>query len=331
MHQPMVDVAAWTLFTPPGPSPGSHIIVLAYPQSGADRLWSLLDGHPALACTAGTELIPLCDQAARTWRTAEAAGSTLSTLAAASVRAMAGSLITVIKSRAARERWCEISTAPAQSVRTFLQLYPDTRVICLHRNCADFISSVTHGGARGPGGPAFGAFATAHPGNPVAAAAAYWRDRTEQLLALERAEASQCLRVRYEDLASSPADEERVLGFLGLRPELPRLRLGPDDGGSPGTGGSSELSLGHNGLSVGIGNGGSSGLSSGGNGLRPAAGGRLSPAGGRAASRPDIPPVQHAAIASRIPPPLLEQVNRLHAELGYGAVGHVSAERSPGA
>ncbi len=226
MHQPMVDVAAWTLFTPPEPSPGSHIIVLAYPQSGADRLWSLLAGHPALACTAGTDLIPLCDQAARTWRTAEAAGSTLSTLAAASVRAMAGSLITVIKSRAGRERWCEISSAPAQSVRTFLQLYPDTRVICLHRNCADFISSATHGSARGPGGPAFGSFAAAHPGNPVAAAAAFWHDRTEHLLALEGDKAGQCHRVRHEDLASSPAEEDRVLGFLGLRLPAPGLRPG---------------------------------------------------------------------------------------------------------
>jgi hypothetical protein len=343
MHQPMVDVAAWTLFTPPEPSPRSHIIVLAYPQSGADRLWSLLAGHPALACTAGTELIPLCDQAARTWRTAEAAGSTLSTLAAASVRAMAGSLITIIKSRAGRERWCEISTAPAQSVRTFLQLYPDTRVICLHRDCADFISSATDGCTRGPSGPAFGAFAAAHPGNPVAAAAACWRDRTEQLLVLERAKAGQCHRVRYEDLRSSPAEEERVLGFLGLRPEPGGLPAGPDDR-SLEAGGSSGLSLGHNRLSLGISNGGIGGLSRrgdglspdgnrlspDGDGLRPVAGGRPGPAGGRAATRSGVPPLQQAALARRIPPPLLEQVNRLHAELGYAPVGHVSAERSPG-
>jgi hypothetical protein len=278
MYQPLVDAATWTLFTPPGPSPGSHIVVLAYPQSGADRLWSLLAGHPSLACTAGTELIPLCDQAASTWRTAEASGSTLSALAAASVRAMAGSLITVARSQAGRERWCEICTAPAQSARTFLQLYPDTRVICLHRNCADFICSAAPGSARRSGGQAFGAFAAAHPGNPVAAAAAYWSFRTEQLLALEQDKAGQCLRVRYEDLVCGPAEEEHVLGFLGLR--------------------------------------------------RAAAGLRPGPAG--AGARPDIPPGQHAAIARRIRPPLLDQVNRLHAELGYAPVGHVPAGQSPG-
>ena len=221
MYQPLAGAAAWTLFAPACPSPVSHVIVLAYPQSGADRLWSILAGHPSLACTAGTELIPLCDQAASTWRTAEASGSTLSPLAAASVRAMAGSLITVARSRAGRDRWCEVCTAPAQSARTFLQLYPDTGVICLHRNCADFIRAATPGGAQRVGGQAFGAFAAAHPGHPVAAAAAYWSSRTEQLLALERDKAGQCLRVRYEDLASGPAEEEHVLGFLGLRRPAP--------------------------------------------------------------------------------------------------------------
>lgn len=216
MHQPLVDASLSTPFTPPRHTLGSHIVVLGYPRSGTERLWSLLAGHPSLACSAGTELIPLCDQAASTWRAAEASGSTLSTLAAASVRAMAGSLITITKSRAGRDRWCEVSTAPARAARTFLQLYPDTQVICLHRDCTGFVRAATAGAAGRPGGPVFGAFAAAHPRNPLAAAAAYWCDRTEQLLALERDKSGVCRRVRCEDLAAGPAEEDRVLGFLGL-------------------------------------------------------------------------------------------------------------------
>ncbi len=322
MHQPRVDLAASTMLAPRGRSPGSHIVVLAYPHSGADRLWALLAGHPSLACTAGTELVPLCDQAASSWRMAEASGSTLSALAAASVRAMTGSLITIIRSQAGRDRWCEICTAPARSARTFLQLYPDTRVIALHRNCADVISAATRDCSRGPGGPGFGTFAAAHPGNPVAAAAAYWCARTEQLLDLERDKAGQCRRVRYEDLVARPAEEQRLLGFLGLRREGPGLLpgQGSDRGAAPS---------------------GDTGLSPAGDSLSPVDGNALGPrregpgllpgrAGGGAPPA-ELPPRQQAAIALRIPAPLLEQVNPLHTELGYAAIGHVPAGRSPDA
>jgi len=47
------------------------VIVLAPAYSGAGTLRSLLEGHPDLACTAGTGLLPLCEQALATWRSAD--------------------------------------------------------------------------------------------------------------------------------------------------------------------------------------------------------------------------------------------------------------------
>ena len=325
-----IDAAAWTLLAPAEPGPGSHIIVLTYAQSGAERLSTLLAGHSSLACTAGTGVIPLCEQAASTWRTAEASGSTLSTLAAASIRAMAGSMISVIKSRTGRQRWCEISTAPAQSARTFLQIYPETQIVCFHRSCADFVHSAIRGLSWGLGGPAFATFAAAHPGNPVAAAAAYWHACTEPLLALERDQVGHCQRVRYEDLASHPAESDRIHAFLGLRKEADRGRADGDAYASrAGRGGDGARASG--GTDGARASGGADGArpsrGAGGGWLSREAGGMVSngTAPARRPRTPDTPDRDATILAGRIPSSLLEQINRLHMELGYPAIGHVPA------
>jgi hypothetical protein len=261
MHQATTDATAWPLLAA-SPSHfiaarGSHIIVLTHAQPGAGTLGApggLLTGHPSLACEADAGVLRLCEQAASTWRRAERTGSTLSALAAASVRAMAGSLISVIKSQEGRDRWCEISAAPAHAARTFLRIYPETTVVCLHRNCAD----VVHAGLPG------------QPDDAVTAAVTDWTTRTESLLALERDQPGQCLRVRYEDLVTRPAAAAGLLSCLGLdrRPGLDWCPYPP-----------------------------------------PA-----SPAFATAAHTA-------ALAAGRIDDGLLEQVNRLHAELGYPALG----------
>lgn len=70
------------------------VVVLSYPYSGAERWWSLLAPHPELACTLGTGLLPLCEQAAASWRLTDGkANGPLSPLAVASIRALATSII----------------------------------------------------------------------------------------------------------------------------------------------------------------------------------------------------------------------------------------------
>jgi hypothetical protein len=142
---------------------------------------------------------------------------------------MAGSVISVIRSRAGRQRWCEISTAPAASVRTFLHLYPETKIICFHRDCAGFIGSALRDHSQELSGPVFAAFAAAYPGNPAAIAAAYWHACTGPILELERDQPGQCQRVRYEDLGDGAAHAEagRIRAFLGLRQESGEVRRWP--------------------------------------------------------------------------------------------------------
>lgn len=262
IYQPTIDATAWSLLATPTPVRGSHIVVLTHAQPGAGRLGGLLTGHPSLACTAGAGVLELCEQATTTWRSAERTGSSLSTLAAASVRALAGSLIAVIKSHDARERWCEISAASTRSARTFLRIYPETKIICLHRDCADVVPALMRGD-RGDRGGADGVAAEV--------AAARWRERTEELLALERDHQGQCLRIRYEDVVTSQAAAAGLLCFLGLarRPDLnwPDLDW-------------SDLDCQHTGAGL---------------------------------------------LAGQIGQPLLDQVNRLQAELRYPDLGRIRA------
>jgi len=284
MYQPTINATALALLAPSKPIVGSHVIVLAHGQPEAQRIGALLTGQPSLACTAGTGVLQLCEQAASTWRGAQRTGSTLSMLAASSVRALTGSLISVITSQEGRPRWCEVSTAPARSARTFLELYPETKVICLHRNCADVVHESVPGGplhegrlpvGRGTGPGVHGVRGAGgecgEVGDPMAGVASHWQVRTESLLALERDHAAQCLRVRYEDLVASPATAAGILSFLGLdrRPGL--------DWPGP------------------------------------------------AESGPEVRHQDAALLAARIGSPLLEQINRLHAELHYLAIERVPA------
>ena len=95
------------------------VVVLTYAHSGAARLQSLLASHPDLACTSGTGILPLCEQAAITWRSADdRAGMTLSPLALASVRALATGIITSMLIRTGKRRWCELATASPMSAET---------------------------------------------------------------------------------------------------------------------------------------------------------------------------------------------------------------------
>lgn len=224
------------------------VIVLAYALAGGARLRSMLSGHPALTCTTGSGLLAACEQAATAWRQAEGREDRpLSPLAAASVRSLAAGLMSAIVVRSGGRRWCEIAAAPRGPAETFLELFPGTRFVCLHRACPDVIYAVLQASPWGVAGPGFAPFLAAYPASTVAALAAWWISRTGQTLAFEREHPDACLRVRYEDLAEDPGQTEGdILRFLGLDqqfpavPELPGdsdpAQAGPTGSDAPGCG-----------------------------------------------------------------------------------------------
>jgi hypothetical protein len=193
------------------------VIVLAPPYTGASTLRSLLEGYPELACTTGTGLLPLCEQAVATWRRAEGRpAATPSSLALTATRALASSIITSILVAKGKQRWCEVAVPNPQVSETFLRLYPRTQFICLYRACPAVIRAVLDASSWGVTDPVLAPFISGYPASTVEALTAYWVTVTGPLLDFERNYSQSCLRVRSEDLAHSPQAEELISAFLGL-------------------------------------------------------------------------------------------------------------------
>jgi hypothetical protein len=215
-HAAATPVAAGDRASQKGP-----VIVLAYPFSGSQRIWRLLSDSTVLACTSGTGLLPLCEQAVATWRQVDNRDGPPSALAVRSTRALADCMITTMLASTGRSRWCEISYAAPVAAEAFLRLYPGTKFICLHRSCPDVIRAAIEAHPWGLGDSGIGRFAALYPGSSAAAIAAYWAGRTEPLLEFEAAHPAACLRVSYEDLARQPSREEEILAFLNLERDGP--------------------------------------------------------------------------------------------------------------
>jgi hypothetical protein len=197
-----------------GPGNGP-VIVLTYPHAGGDQLSSLLARNPELACTAGTGILPMCEQAATAWSAVDGrpAGSP-SRLAETSTRSLVTSMLTALLARQGKRRWCEVATAAPDAAATFARLFPGTRIVCLHRGCPDVVRAALNASPWGLAGPMYASFTSAHPASTAAALTAYWAAHTSSLLAFERAHPEICYRVRYEDLGADCLSG--LSDFLGL-------------------------------------------------------------------------------------------------------------------
>jgi Sulfotransferase family len=203
----------------PSDQPGrSPVIVLAPAYSGASTLRSLLEGRSELACTAGTGLLPLCEQALATWGQADGRpGRPPSSLARATTRALVASVITSILVREGKPRWCEVAAANPQAAEAFLGLYPSTRFLCLYRACTGVIRAALDASPWGLTEPMLAPYTRAYPASTAASLTACWVTQTSDLLAFEQAHPGECLRVRFEDLTGDQAEAVgRVTSFLGL-------------------------------------------------------------------------------------------------------------------
>jgi hypothetical protein len=197
------------------------VVVLTYAYSGVIRMQRLLGQEPELACTAGTGVMAACTSAADAWaRIEDAEGAPLTPLAKGSIRTLATGMLTIITTQAGRRRWCETSTADPPTVETFLQVFPETRLVCLHRAFPDVACAALRSNPWGTLGQQFAPFISAHPGNMPAALAGWWTTHAQAIIDFEARHAQSCLRVRYEDLFREPAKVAAALReHLGLSTE----------------------------------------------------------------------------------------------------------------
>jgi hypothetical protein len=186
------------------------VVILSYAHSGARLVQQALADGTTLACTVATGILPVCEVAARAWAQIDnRPEQAMSRLAILSIRDLVNVQLTVVLAASVgKRRWCELATSAPSTAQTFLQIFPATRFVCVHRACADVIAAAIAAQPWGLGGPAMWRFTLSYPGNSVAAMAAYWASATEQLLAFEAANPQATIRVQYEDVA---ADAERAL------------------------------------------------------------------------------------------------------------------------
>lgn len=214
------------------------VIVLTYSYADVARLERLLAGSAVLACTSGTGLLPLCAEAVGTWQQVDGRIGPLSLLAASSIRALVSNMITIILARSGGSRWCETSFAPPAAAEAFLQLYPEARFLCWHRDGQDVIRAGVQANPWGLADRGLAPFVAAFPGSSVAAMAAFWADRSEALLRFEEAHPGNCHRVRHEDLARHPGSVAgEISAFVGADAALPTAMATPAElsrGGLPG-------------------------------------------------------------------------------------------------
>lgn len=216
---------------PDGRKRADPVIALTYGHAGAAHLQRLLQDQPELAITSATGLLAACDVAATAWREAEQRSERiLSPLAKKSIRAMASAMMLTITVRAGRPRWFEIAAAEPSAAETFLELFPGTRFVCLHRACEDVIYATLQAWPWGLAGQAYAGYTVSYPGSTIAALAAWWAGHAGPILEFERKHPEACMRLRYEDLAADPARTEReIKEFLGLEEGAPVLPELPDD------------------------------------------------------------------------------------------------------
>lgn len=230
---------AWTQdqSDPGGTTRNPPVIILTYPNAGGRRLQALLEPEPELTCTTSTGVLAACEQAAVAWKKAEGRpAKPLSVLAATSIRSMATQMMLMMTVRTGRPRWCELAAADPAAAGVFLDTFPGTRFLCLHRSCPDLVSAVLLASPWGLSGDGFAPYVAAYPGSTVAALTAWWIARARPVLDFERGHPGACLRVAAEDLDAAPDQAlAAIRGFLGL--SGPGPQPGPPDTGATGEAG----------------------------------------------------------------------------------------------
>jgi hypothetical protein len=202
---------------------GEPVVVLTCARSGSTLLRFILDSHPELACPPETGVVDLCTRLGVLSMLLDGPPTGvrpgLTGLAAASIRSWVTATFGTYLIRAGKTRWCDKSLGSAESAHRFLDLFPQTKFICLYRNCMDVIDSALEACPFGLRGYGMDPYVAAHPGNSVGAVADYWVTNTRAIAEFEQAHPSACLRLRYEDLVADPeAQADRIFTFLGEMP-----------------------------------------------------------------------------------------------------------------
>ena len=196
--------------------------VLCAARTGSTLLRYVLDTHPELCAPPELQIGALCQQLSllHTYTVdedQELAPDWASASARRRTRRVVDELMHEYCKRQGKLLWCEKSLGNVQRLHVLDDVYPDARLIYLHRHCLDVVCSGLELERILPGRAGFEPFIARRPDDPFAALVDYWCDTTERLLAHEKANARRSTRLRYEDLVRTPRRVlPRVFDLLDL-------------------------------------------------------------------------------------------------------------------
>lgn len=216
------------------------IFIVTCARSGSTLLSQLLDAHPDVACPAESGFAAALARQTNVWHVLVSSheGVAVHEPSEEVVEEIRGSGEAMMRYYCAAEgkrRFCDKSLDTIDYLPLLSSIFPQARFVFLYRHVMDVIASGIEACPWGFGGYGFASFVQANPWNFVAALAQYWLTFVERALAYEREHASDCVRLRYEDLVQSPEVEmRRVLHRLGLDWHPRILEEGFDRDKAPG-------------------------------------------------------------------------------------------------
>jgi hypothetical protein len=209
------------------------LFVMCEARSGSTLLRFLLGAHPDVACPSETNLPALCHEMVNVWslmtghpapgRLLPSQHPVLPDEVLNGLRASIDLMMSAHLERVGKTWFCDKSLGSAMHANLLLQLYPNTKFVCLYRHPMDVIASALEACPWGLAGYGFDPYIAATPGNSILALARFWLERIAQIMSVEEDFPDQCLRVRYEDLVSDP-DQVMSEVFKHLRiPPVPDI------------------------------------------------------------------------------------------------------------
>ena len=199
------------------------VFVLCYARSGSTLLRYVLDAHPAVCAPPELHLMLAARQLS--WVHTHTAATPDHPLEAAARERYAldrtRDILTTTMSdyarRCGKRVWAEKSVSTIDTLDLLDKLFPNARLICLHRGALDTLASCMEAMQRRQGLFGFEPFVARTVGRPLDGLADYWIDKSRRLLACERDRPDRCIRLRYEALVENPPTILRGLfEFLGL-------------------------------------------------------------------------------------------------------------------
>jgi hypothetical protein len=199
------------------------IFVLCYARSGSTLLRYILDSHPQIVAPPELHLLLAARQLLWIFRHTAQAPATIDpdfdvdAYTTEETRNVLSGIMQDHASRAGKGLWAEKSVSSADHLDILERLYPDSRLLCLHRRADDVMASCAEAAQKRQGTFGFEPFVARTPANVIDGLADYWIDKTRRLLEARQRFPATSFVLHYEDLVSDPQQRLAALfGFLDL-------------------------------------------------------------------------------------------------------------------